>query len=180
MLNDSQFLFGYFLPTIGFMPKNIDKRIDFVELLKDFSTAYLLANRIVNDADERGSSSGDVVRARSVLRDLETEIFGTIVQCIFCLYADEKHRERSIDDAIRALMDQRRRIKSYVSALSKILDPEEFYLREGELTNAEDSLSKVYNYWFEKFYGRDAMGHFGRWNPKLGRVNREEEFNYYF
>ena len=180
MLNDSQFLFGYFLPTIGFMPKNIDKRIDFVELLKDFSTAYLLARRIVDEADERGSSNGDVVGARSVLKDLETEIFGTIVQCIFCLYADEKHRERSIDDAIRALMDQRRRIKNYVSALSKIIDPEEFHLREGELTNAEDSLSKVYNYWFEKFYGRDAMGHFGRWNPKLGRVNREEEFNYYF
>ena len=180
MLNDSQFLFGYFLPTIGFMPKNIDKRIDFVELLKDFSTAYLLARRIVDEADDRGSSSGCVLGARSVLKDLETEIFGTIVQCIFCLYADEKHRERSIDDAIRVLMDQRRRIKNYVSALSKIIDPEEFHLREGELTNAEDSLSKVYNYWFEKFYGRDAMGHFGRWNPKLGRVNRETEFNYYF
>ena len=77
-------------------------------------------------------------------------------------------------------MDQRGRIKSYVSALSKILDPKEFYLREGELTNAEDSLSKVYNYWFENFYGRNAMGHFGIWNPKLGRVNREEEFHYYF
>ena len=180
MLTQSQFLFGFFLPSAAFMPKNIDKRIDFVELLKDFSTAYLLARRIVNDADDRGSSSGDVVGARSVLKDLETEIFGTIVQCIFCLYADEKHRERSIDDAIRVLMDQRRRIKNYVSALSKIIDPEEFHLREGELTNAEDSLSKVYNYWFEKFYGRDAMGHFGRWNPKLGRVNRETEFNYYF
>ena len=180
MLTQSQFLFGFFLPSAAFMPKNIDKRIDFVELLKDFSTAYLLARRIVDEADERESSSGNVVGARSILKDLETEIFGTIVQCIFCLYADEKHRERSIDDAIRVLMDQRRRIKNYVSALSKILDPKEFYLREGELTNAEDSLSKVYNYWFEKFYGRDAMGHFGRWNPKLGRVNRETEFNYYF
>ena len=180
MNTQSQFLYGFFLPNTSFLPKNIDKQIDFVELLKDFSTAYLLARRIVDEADERGSSSGEVVGARSVLKDLETEIFGTIVQCIFCLYADEKHRERSIDDAIRALMDQRRRIKNYVSALSKILDPKEFYLREGELTNAEDSLSKVYNYWFENFYGRDAMGHFGRWNPKSGRVNREEEFNYYF
>lgn len=180
MLNDSQFLFGYFLPTTAFMPKNIDKRIDFVELLKDFSTAYLLARRIADEVDERESSSGVVLGARSVLKDLETEIFGTIVQCIFCLYADEKHQERGIDDAIRALMDQRRRIKSCVSALSKILDPEKFHLREGELTKAENSLSKVYNYWFENFYGRDAMGHFGRWNPKLGRVNRETEFNYYF
>ena len=180
MNTQSQFLFGFFLPNTIFLPKNIDKRIDFVELLKDFSTAYLLANRIINESDERGSSSGCVLGACSVMMDLETEIFGTIVQCIFCLYADEKHRERSIDDAIRALMDQRRRIKSYVSALSKILDPEEFYLREGELTYAEDSLSMVYNYWFENFYGRDAMGHFGRWNPKLGRVNRETEFNYYF
>ena len=51
MLTESQFLFGFFLPSAAFMPKNIDKRIDFVELLKDFSTAYLLANRIVNDAD---------------------------------------------------------------------------------------------------------------------------------
>lgn len=180
MNTQSQYLYGFFLPSVAFMPKNIDKRIDFVELLKDFSTAYLLANRIVNDADKRESSSGCVLGARSVLKDLETEIFGTIVQCIFCLYADEKHRERSIDDAIRTLMDQRRRIKSYVSALSKIIDPKEFYLREGELTNADDSLGRVYNYWFEKFYGRDAMGHFGRWNPKLGRVNREEEFHYYF
>ena len=180
MNTESQFLFGFFLPNAEFMPKNIDKRIDFVELLKDFSTAYLLSNRIVDEADDRGSSSGCVLGARSVLKDLETEIFGTIVQCIFCLYADEKHRERGIDDAIRVLMDQRRRIKNYVSALSKILDPEKFYLREGELQNAEASLSRVYNYWFEKFYGRDAMGHFGRWNPKLGRVNREEEFNYYF
>ena len=180
MLTESQFLFGFFLPNSDFLPESIEKRVGFVELLKDFSTAYLLANRIVNDADKRESSSGCVLGARSVLKDLETEIFGTIVQCIFCLYADEKHRERSIDDAIRSLMDQRRRIKSYVSALSKILDPEKFHLREGELTNAEDSLSKVYNYWFEKFYGRDAMGHFGRWNPKLGRVNRETEFNYYF
>ena len=180
MNTESQFLFGFFLPNAEFMPKNIDKRIDFVELLKDFSTAYLLSNRIVNEADERGSSSGCVLGARSVLKDLETEIFGTIVQCIFCLYADEKHRERGIDDAIRVLIEQRRRIKSYVSALSKTLDPEKFYLREGELQNANDALSKVYNYWFEKFYGRDAMGHFGRWNPKLGRVNREEKFNYYF
>lgn len=180
MNTQSQYLYGFFLPSVAFMPKNIDKRIDFVELLKDFSTAYLLARRIVDDADERESSSGCVLGARSVLKDLETEIFGTIVQCIFCLYADEKHRERGIDDAIRALMDQRRRIKSYVSALSKIIDPKEFYLREGELTNAEDSLSKVYNYWFENFYGRNAIGHFGRWNPKLGRVNRETEFNYYF
>ena len=180
MNTQSQYLYGFFLPSVAFMPKNIDKRIDFVELLKDFSTAYLLARRIVDEADERGSSSGDVLRARSILKDLETEIFGTIVQCIFCLYADEKHRERGIDDAIRALMDQRRRIKSYVSALSKIIDPKEFYLREGELTDAEDSLSKVYNYWFENFYGRNAIGHFGRWNPKLGRVNRETEFNYYF
>lgn len=180
MLNDSQFLFGYFLPTTAFMPKNIDKRIDFVELLKDFSTAYLLARRIVDEADERGSSSGDVLRARSILKDLETEIFGTIVQCIFCLYADEKHRERSVDDTIGTLMWKKRKIRNYVVAMSKVIDPEEFHLREGELTNAEASLSKVYNYWFEKFYGRDAMGHFGRWNPKLGRVNREEEFNYYF
>lgn len=180
MNTESQFLYGSFLPNAEFMPKNIDKRIDFVELLKDFSTAYLLSKRIVDEADERGSSSGTVIGARSVLRDLETEIFGTIVQCIFCLYSDKKHQERGIDDAIRALTEQRRRIKSYVSALSKILDPKEFYLREGELTKAEDSLSRVYNYWFEKFYGRDAMGHFGRWNPKLGRVNREEEFNYYF
>ena len=180
MNTQSQYLYGFFLPSVAFMPKNIDKRIDFVELLKDFSTAYLLARRIVDEADERESSSGCVLGARSVLKDLETEIFGTIVQCIFCLYADEKHRERSIDDAIRALMDQRRRIKSYVSALSKIIDPKEFYLREGELTDAEDSLSKVYNYWFENFYGRNAIGHFGRWNPKLGRVNRETEFNYYF
>ena len=180
MNTQSQFLYGFFLPNTSFLPKNIDKRIDFVELLKDFSTAYLLARRIVDEADERESSSGVVLGARSVLKDLETEIFGTIVQCIFCLYADEKHRERGIDDAIRTLMDQRRRIKSYVSALSKILDPKEFYLREGELSNAEASLSRVYNYWFEKFYGRDAMGHFGRWNPKLGRVNREEEFHYYF
>lgn len=180
MNTESQFLYGLFLPTKEFMPKNIDKRIDFIELLKDFSTAYLLARRIVDEADERESSSGCVLGACSVLKNLETEIFGTIVQCIFCLYADEKHRERSIDDAIRTLMDQRRRIKSYVSALSKILDPKEFYLREGELTNAEDSLSKVYNYWFENFYGRNAMGHFGIWKPKLGRVNREEEFHYYF
>lgn len=180
MNTESQFLYGSLLPTKELMPKNIDKRIDFVELLKDFSTAYLLANRIVDEADVRGSSSGDVVRSRSVLRDLETEIFGTIVQCIFCLYADKKHQERGIDDAIRALMEQRIRIKNYVIALSKILDPKEFYLREGELTMAEGSISRVYNYWFEKFYGRDAMGHFGRWNPKLGRVNREEEFNYYF
>ena len=180
MNTQSQYLYGFFLPSAAFMPKNIDKRIDFVELLKDFSTAYLLSRRIVDEADERESSSGCVLGARSVLKDLETEIFGTIVQCIFCLYADEKHRERGIDDAIRALMDQRRRIKSYVSALSKIIDPKEFYLREGELTNAEDSLSKVYNYWFENFYGWGAMGHFGRWNPKLGRMNRETEFNYYF
>lgn len=180
MNTESQFLYGLFLPTKEFMPKNIDKRIDFIELLKDFSTAYLLARRIVDEADERESSSGCVLGARSVLKDLETEIFGTIVQCIFCLYANEKHRERGIDDAIRTLMDQRRRIKSYVSALSKIIDPKEFYLREGELSNAEASLGRVYDYWFEKFYGRDAMGHFGRWNPKLGRVNRETEFNYYF
>lgn len=180
MNTESQFLYGSFLPTKEFMPKNIDKRIDFCELLKDLSTVYLLASRIVDEADKRGSSSGDVVRARSILKDLEIKIFGTIVQCIFCLYADEKHQERGIDDAIRALMEQRRRIKNYVSELSKILDPEEFYLRKGELPNAEASLSMVYNYWFEKFYGRDAMGHFGRWNPKLGRVNREEEFHYYF
>lgn len=180
MLNDSQFLFGYFLPTIAFMPKNIDKRIDFVELLKDFSTAYLLARRIVDEADERGSSSGDVLRARSILKDLEIRVFGTIVQCIFCLYADKEHQERGVDDTIGTLMWKKRKIRNYVVALSKILDPEEFHLREGELTNAEDSLSKVYNYWFEKFYGLDAMGHFGRWNPKLGRVNRETEFNYYF
>lgn len=180
MNTESQFLYGWLLPTKEFMPKNIDERIDFVELLKDFSTAYLLSSRIVDEAGDRGSSSGDVVEARGVLIDLEIEIFATIVQCIFCLYADKKHQERGIDDAIRVLMEQRRRIKNYVSAMSKILDPKEFYLREGELTKAEDSLSMVYNYWFEKFYGRDAMGHFGRWNPKLGRVNREEEFNYYF
>lgn len=180
MNTESQFLYGSFLPTTEFMPKNIDKRIDFCELLKDFSTAYLLASRIVDEADERGSSSGDVVGARRIQRDLEVEIFGTIVQCEFCLYADEKHRERGIDDVIWALMEQKRRIKSYVSALSKILDPKDFYLREGEFTKEETALSKVYNYWFENFYGRNAMGHFGRWNPKLGRVNREEEFNYYF
>lgn len=180
MLTESQFLFGFFLPNSDFLPESIEKRVGFVELLKDFSTAYLLARRIVDEADERESSSGVVLGARSVLKELETEIFGTIVQCIFCLYADEKHQERGIDDAIRALMEQRRRIKSYVNALSKILDPEKFHLREGELTKSEDSLSRVYSYWFEKFYGRDAMGHFGRWNPKLGRVNRETEFNYYF
>ena len=61
MNTESQFLFGFFLPNAGIMPKNIDKRIDFVELLKDFSTAYLLSNRIVDEDDDRGSSSGNVV-----------------------------------------------------------------------------------------------------------------------
>ena len=180
MFTESQFLFGYFLPNSDFLPESIENRVGFVELLKDFSTAYLLARRIVDEADERGSSSGDVLRARSILKDLEIRVFGTIVQCIFCLYADEKHQERGIDDTIGTLMWEKRKITNYVIALSKVIDPKKFHLREGELGNAETSLGRVYNYWFEKFYGRDAMGHFGRWNPKLGRVNRETEFNYYF
>ena len=52
MITESQFLFGFFLPNSDFLPESIEKQVGFVELLKDFSTAYLLARRIVDEADE--------------------------------------------------------------------------------------------------------------------------------
>ena len=118
------------------------ERVNFREILEDFSTAYTLTNRILESSEEDEICENDISIAKYAHGELNLD-FQTMIYFALPLYANSYPTDGYVENIISGFLEIHNNIKTWKAEVSEIIDQEKYCFSSGDYKKIDHELERL-------------------------------------
>lgn len=118
------------------------ERVNFREILEDFSTAYTLTNRILESSEEGEICKNDISIAKYAIGELNLD-FQTMINFALPLYANSYPSDGYVENIISGFLEIHENIKTWKAEVSEIVDPEKYCFSSRDYKKMDHELERL-------------------------------------